>query len=444
MKFSQLAVLSAATLVAAHPRAHNHIAHHHLARHNGSPVEGRNAAVVTETAPGPVQTVYELNGVDVPNKDVEEGLRNGRYVVVGGEAPVATPTPTPTPSPSPSSSTSSSAKSVAIFVEKKPTTSATPTPTPEPTTSSTVAISIASSSSALAAVPTYDSSNGSGDVDLKYPEDGIPCSEFPSKYGAVHNDYLGLGGFIGIQRVPTYEMGISKSISDIETGIFGEECTTNSFCSYQCPPGYQKSQFPKIQGTTGQSIGGLFCNAEGKLVLSDPKKQYLCVKGEGGVSVKNELGDKACICRTDYPGTESETVALETYPGQSYPLTSPDALSYYWAATGGHTSAQYYINDAGAAPKDACTWNKPGSNLGNYSPLNAGVGKGTDGITYVALFYNRPSNPDGVLNFNVRIDGGSMTCKYEGGKFYADGVLSDAGCTVGFPAGKEATLVFYS
>jgi len=427
MKFSQIALLSAATLVAAHPRAHNHAAHHHQARHNGSPVEGRDVAVVTETAPAPVETVYELNGVDIPHKDVEEGLRNGRYVLVGGDVPKPAPPPIPSPSPSPSTS----AKSVAIFAEKKPTTSATPTPTPEPTTSSTIAITIPSSSSAPASAPTSGGGySNSGDVTAKFPKDTVPCSEFPSKYGAVYNDYLGLNGFLGIQKVPTYVKGVSKAIDEIHTAISGEGCTEGCFCSYQCPPGFQKSQYPAVQGATGQSIGGLFCNSKGFLELSNPKEERLCIEGAGGVTVKNELKDKACICRTDYPGTESETVSLETQPGQSYPLTSPDALTYYEAATGGHTSAQYYINDSGFAPKDACTWNKPGSNLGNYSPLNAGVGKGTDGVTYVALFYNRPSNMDGVLNFNVRIDGGSLSCKYEGGKFYADGVESVAGCTV--------------
>jgi len=444
MKFSHVALLGASTLVAAHPRAH-HIAHHHLARHNGSPVVARDGAVavVTQTAPGPVETVYQLNGVDVAALDVAKGLADGRYVVVGGPPTSATPTPTPTPSPSPSPSPSST-KEAAIFVEKKPTSSAVPTPTPEPTTSSTVAIVIAPSSSSPAAAAPSDSSSNSGDVSLEFPSGKVACSSFPSKYGAVYNDYLKLGGYLGVQRVPGYSLG-AKSISYIETAIAGEICTKNSYCSYQCPAGMQKSQWPAgAQGATGQSIGGLYCNNDGMLELSNTDHKTLCIEGAGGVTVQNKLGDIACVCRTDYPGTESETVSLETQPGKSYPLTSPDALSYYEAATGGHTSAQYYINDSGFAAKDACTWNKPGSNLGNYSPLNLGVGKGTDGVTYVALFYNRPSNPDGVLNFNVRIDGGTLGCKYENGFFYADGVKSDSGCTVGFAAGKEAKIVMYT
>src|SRR3954465_2984682 len=107
MKFSQIALLGAATLSVAQPHVHNH-AHRHPAR-NGSPVEARDATTVTETAPGPVVTVYELNGEDIPYNEVEEGLKNGKYVLVGGEISTvepttsATPTPTPTPTPSPSS-----------------------------------------------------------------------------------------------------------------------------------------------------------------------------------------------------------------------------------------------------------------------------------------------------------------------------------------------------
>ena len=68
MKFSELALLSAATLAVAQPHAHNH-AHRHPARH-GSPVEVRDGLVVTETAPAPVVTIFKLDGKDIPASEV--------------------------------------------------------------------------------------------------------------------------------------------------------------------------------------------------------------------------------------------------------------------------------------------------------------------------------------------------------------------------------------
>ena len=106
MKFSELALLSAATLVAAQPHAHNH-AHRHPARH-GSPVEARDGLVVTETAPAPVVTVFKLDGKDIPASEVEKGLADGLYVLVGGELSTAAPTtsvaPAASSTPAPSTS----------------------------------------------------------------------------------------------------------------------------------------------------------------------------------------------------------------------------------------------------------------------------------------------------------------------------------------------------
>ena len=421
MKSTLIALLGAATLATAQHHGHNHAAHHHPAR-NLSPVEGRDVAVVTETAPGPVQTVYELNGVNLAYKDVEEGLKNGKYVLVGGQVSSAEPSPSEAPVTS---------KIAAVFKEKASSTTApapTPTPEPEPTTSSTPEPAPSSSAAPVKASSSSDSSDSAG-IDADFPSGKIPCSKFPSAYGAKAATYLGFGDYTGIQRVPSFQKGISKAISEIHTAIKGEGCTAKSFCSYQCPPGYQKSQWPTVQGNTGQSIGGLYCNADGMLELSNPDEKRLCIKGTGGVKVRNELGSNACICRTDYPGTESETVALETLPGNEYELTCPDALTYYtWE--GGHTSAQYYINPSGNGPEKACLWSSPGSNLGNYSPLNAGVGRGTDGVIYLSLFPNWPSNTDGVLDYKVKIEGGSMSCSYEGGKFYSQGSEVAKGCTV--------------
>ncbi|OBT60037.1 hypothetical protein VE03_10569, partial [Pseudogymnoascus sp. 23342-1-I1] len=154
---------------------------------------------------------------------------------------------------------------------------------------------------------------------------GIDCSHFPSDYGAVKAEWLSLGGWIGLQMTPNYKPGDS-AISFISTGIMGDICAANTFCSYACPAGYQKSQWPTAQGDIGQSIGGLYCNRDGKLELSNPElSKKLCITGTGEVKVKNTTGKNIPICRTDYPGTESETVPLDTQPNQEYE-SSKDGL----------------------------------------------------------------------------------------------------------------------
>jgi len=65
-----------------------------------------------------------------------------------------------------------------------------------------------------------------------------------------------------------------------------------------------------------------------------------------------------------------------------------------------------------------------------------GVGRGTDGVTYISLFPNAPTNPDGVLDFSIDIVGDlSGKCSYSNGKYYTQNGESSSGCTVGVGAG---------
>jgi hypothetical protein len=430
MKFSAITIIGAtAVVVAAQPHAH---VHRHAARH-GSPIEKRVDA--TDVVEGPAVTVYRLNGADIPAANVEEGIRNGIYILVSDSSTSPSATPTPTPSPS------TSAKALEFF-EKKPSTSSvapvtptpspvvpsstpTPTPTPSPTPTPTPTPSPSPSASPVASAAP---ATGNG-VKSEFPSGKVKCSEFPSAYGAIYIDYLNLNGYIGIQQVPNYTPGDAQ-ISYIATGIAGDNCGPNMFCSYACPAGYQKSQWPTAQGNTGQSIGGIYCNSNGFLELSNTDHSTLCIPGTGEVKVKNTLSQNVAICRTDYPGTESETVPLNTQPGQTYEVACPDANKYYhWGNAA--TSAQYYINPAGAPVEDACRWNSAGSNLGNWAPVNLGVGKGPAGTTYISMFPNKPTNPDGKLNFRIAIEGDvSGDCQYHDGTFWNNGVQDDAGCTV--------------
>ncbi|OBT89912.1 hypothetical protein VE02_01468 [Pseudogymnoascus sp. 03VT05] len=411
MKFITIALVGASAVAAA---SHRHV-HRHAPHAHGSAVAKRADKTVVENA---VVTKYEMNGKELNPAKVEQGVKDGIYILLDNStsaAPVAT---------------KAAVTAAGVFLEqKKPSTIAVPstttTPPPPPSTTSSVAAPSVSS-------PAPSSGGGSGATGLNadFPSGTIDCDQFPSAYGAIDVEWLKLGGWTGLQMTPNFSPG-DAAINLINTGISGDKCIKNSFCSYACPPGYQKSQWPSSQGGSGQSIGGLYCNAQSKLELTNPTlSKTLCIKGTGAVKVKNTIGRNVPICRTDYPGTESETVPLDTQPGQEYELTCPDANKYYrWGNAA--TSAQYYINPAGSALKDACRWNKAGSNMGNWAPVNLGVGKGPTGKTYISIFQNKPTNPDGKLNFNLEIIGDvSGKCAYINGEFYNNGVVDPSGCTV--------------
>jgi len=417
MKLSHIALLSAATLTAAQP--HNHL-HRHKNR-QGSPVQGRD--VVTTIVAGPVTTEYVLYGTAIPYDVVEAGIANGIYVLIGETISTVIPAPS-SASPTPSSS------EAAEFLQAA-STSTTPTPTPTPAPATTQAAPVP----ALAA-PAPVSSSSSGNVNSNFPSGTIACSDFPSAYGPVPADWLGLGGWTGVQNVPGFTFGVDAAISYIETALSGSTCTPGSFCSYACPPGYQKSQWPTAQGSTGQSIGGLYCNPDGFLELSRTSASQLCTAGVGNVQVTSSLSANACICRTDYPGTEGETIPLNVEPGDTLPVTCPDANNYYlWE--GNFTSAQYYVNPSGTPVDQACQWGTPGGNTGNWAPVNIGVGQGSSGETFISIFPNAPTNPDGELDFDITITGGiSGDCEYKmnsagtGRTYWSNGVESPTGCTV--------------
>ena len=164
-------------------------------------------------------------------------------------------------------------------------------------------------------------------------------------------------------------------------------------------------------------------------------EKTLCGKGASGITVQvvNNMGDDVAVCRTDYPGTEAETVPLDAQPGSTNPLTCPDATSYYmWQ--GSHTSAQYYVNPKGVSVEDGCQWGSPANPWGNYAPLNLGVGW-SNGAAWLSIFQNAPTT-DAKLDFTVEIqgDGISGTCKYSNGQYCGganyDDCSSTTGCTV--------------
>ena len=144
------------------------------------------------------------------------------------------------------------------------------------------------------------STPGGQGLDVEFPDGEIDCTTFPSDYGPIEVGWANLGGWSGIQYI-TIE---GDTVTEIVTAVpGGDGCKPGAMCSYACPPGYQKSQWPSAQGSTGQSVGGLSCNSNGKLTLTNPGlSKTLCIRGTGAVIVQNKLSNNAAICRTDYPG----------------------------------------------------------------------------------------------------------------------------------------------
>ena len=317
-----LTFVTAGSVVAASPTVHKH--HRHA-----SHIEGRSPDNVnTVNVPGPTIVAYEMNGHPMDQDEVCKGINDGSLKWAGGTenvpdcsagrqsvsgpahmstVQVTVPTSASTIStlsesstktqPIPQEAKATKSDTSHMFSESKPPSkSSTTIEATEPSAKAptTTAYQPHPSPSPAGAIP-----NGQA-VDRDFPDDTIKCSDFPSDYGPVKIDWTRLGGWTGIQYVTI----VGKSITHIDTAVpGGDGCKPGSMCSYACPPGYQKSQWPSAQGTTGQSVGGLKCNQNGRLSLTNPTlSKKLCIPGTGAVTVQNKLSNNAAICRTDYPG----------------------------------------------------------------------------------------------------------------------------------------------
>jgi len=423
VRYAVAATLVAGAAASAHQHGHQHF---HAKKDVASPVEKRDSGSVVEYVVAATETVYELGGELLDEDEAKEGIEGGNFVVIGETVPTYTPPPPP-----PKPTTSSSADLGAQFIESKSSTTST--------TSTTSSAPPPPSTSSSPPPPKPKPSSGATGLDADFPDGELDCDTFPSDYGAVALDWLDFAGWSGIQRVPDYTKS-SVSIFEIHTGIAGDGCEKNSMCNYACPPGYQPAQWPKAQGSTKESIGGLFCNSKGKLELTRESSKKLCEKGQGGVSIQNDLDEVVATCRTCYPGTEAMVIPFTANPGESVELTNPLQSEFMW--DGLPTSAQYYVNKAGYATEDACVWNSPidPEGAGNWSPAIIGVGKAEDGITYLSIFQNLPTST-AKLNFNVEITGDiTSECSYVDGKWSGGG---KDGCTTGMEDGGKAVFRFY-
>ncbi|KAG5979265.1 hypothetical protein E4U55_005376 [Claviceps digitariae] len=438
----QLAI-TATLAIGATANSHHHM-HRHAKKHAALNVNKRAADANAQAAAPAVEIVYQLDGHTLDASQAEAGLKDGEYVVVGETNPVnpspppapAAPKPAPAPAPAPAPPAAPKAKNIgAQFLEKPDTDKhqvpSVPAPAPAPKKEQPAKPKTPSQPS-QPSVP----SGGTG-LNAEFPSGQVKCSDFPSKYGAIPLDWLNFGGYSGLQFVPKFSMKASLSISNIVTGITGDKCSPGCLCSYSCPPGYQKTQWPKAQGSTLQSAGGLHCNSDGYLELTRPESTTLCEPGAGGVFIHNGLDEVVTACRTDYPGTENMVIPLEAEPGQTVEVTNPIQNAYYiW--DGKPTSAQYYINKKGLSASDCCRWTCPNDPLGcgNWAPMVLGVGQAEDGTTFLSIFQNLPTST-ALLNFNVEITGDvNSKCAFKNGQW----IGGATGCTTGMKKGGRATI----
>ena len=327
---SIVAFVSTLAFVAlAAPQPHHRHQHGHLKRMPSSTSEH-----------GPTQTVnvFEYQGHEIGKADVMEGIKNGSMVYNPADpAPLpSTPsTPSTTSSLSTESPTPPVVESTAVaqsYVQPALPSSAAPAPAPAPEAPAPAEPAKPGAPVAPAPAPIYDTGSpagyGSGSqssdssvsndstaelavsagVHKAFPDGQLPCSQFPDKYGALPLQWLGIGGWSGIQSPDSTTGGYGNIKTVSKDSCSGSDCCTEgAFCSYACPPGFQKSQWPTTQGNTGQSIGGIQCR-NGKLHLTNKAmSRNLCMEGstEVPIFIQNKMDKNSAVCRTDYPGRPS-------------------------------------------------------------------------------------------------------------------------------------------
>jgi hypothetical protein len=129
---------------------------------------------------------------------------------------------------------------------------------------------------------------------------------------------------------------------------------------------------------------------------------------------------------------------LEIHPGETKQLAIVDQASYYRSATEGKgTSRQYYLNPKGVAAEKACQWGNENSPVGNWAPMNVGLGWAPNDMGYFSMFNNAPTQKTATLGYNVVVQGGDMPCHYDNQKITYGSQVWPAfgpnalGCTIG-------------
>ncbi|MCJ1390532.1 hypothetical protein MMC18_003392 [Xylographa bjoerkii] len=427
MKLADVIVawVTAASLVAAQPHRHHH-------RH----AEKRSPDIDVVTVAGPTVYAFEFNGQSMSQDQVCKGIADGTLMWAPGtgenpcDDPASVQTAVSTSSTTSITTTITATSSTGgneLFAHPSTmsTTSSSTTDSPAPSSSTTASTTSAAAAATSAVAVSSGSSSNDGSIDAQissnpnvdkpFPSGQLDCSVFPEEYGAIPVAWMNMDGWSGIQYVQIS----GNAVTSIVTG-------------------YQKSQWPLEQGSTGQSVGGIMCGPDGKLHLTNPGlSPNLCMQGSGLVSVQNTLSNNVGICRTDYPGTEDEVVPLDTQGGSTNPLTCPEANSYY-LHEGSFTSAQYYVNPSGTLISDACQWSTNGTDVGNFAPSYVGVGTDENGQTWLSITSTQQQNPANYqpLDFSIELQGefgGTNACHMtvkDGTAYY---------CSTGTPSSFDPT-----
>lgn len=306
MKLLILTTLAAATMsVMAQP-------HRHAYRHNRRHDVVKRGVYVS----GPVETVtvYVLNGNPISEGEVNQGIANGTLMWGddGNLSTSITSAPTQLPIMTSQPPPAQTAPPPSSQAPPPPESSHPPAANYPPPAQNTNPPTIPTE----APVPSPSGSSAKADINKPFPNGQLPCDQFPDGYGATLVDHAGLGGWIGIQDPGFSSAAGFDDIMTVPHGSCpdGTCCKAGAFCSYSCPDGYLKSSWPEKQGIKKQSVGGLFCNNDGKLELaSGAIANTLCVKGTDKVTimVENRLSVPQSICQTDYPGMLQHANTLE-------------------------------------------------------------------------------------------------------------------------------------
>ena len=321
MKLNSIAftLAAAGSFVAASPSPHRHH-HHHLEK------KSVDTKIITVEK-------YELGGQPATLEEVCKALKSGKWATSNGatlpqcaenyDAPDGSDRGHDQPPPHDTSSTGKNQGSPPVVPSTKgkqspPIVSDTkskqqppaadpivknkhqPSPVDSGAKDNKKSPTVLSNANTRSSPTSSPASSGGQGLDRDFPDDEIDCSHFPSEYGPIPITWMDIGGWSGIQYV-TID---GDAVTHIDTAVpGGPGCSGNAMCSYACPEGYQKSQWPATQGNKGQSVGGLQCNSNGKLALTNPGlSKKLCIQGTGSTKVQNNLGSTVAICRTDYPG----------------------------------------------------------------------------------------------------------------------------------------------
>lgn len=257
-----------------------------------TPASSRASFAVQQKQDVNTNPVQSTQAPELPAKPVSS--THAQASTTGPELPAEPVSNTPT------QSTTTAPKVLAEPVSSTPaqsptTTSSDPAPVFTPSSAEPSLVETSSSQSG-------NISEGQG-LELEFPDGTIDCSTFPSQYGPIDVEWAQHGGWSGIQDIKVE----GEVVTFIKTERPGDPdyhgCSPGAMCSYACPPGYQKSQWPSTQGAKGESVGGIECKSDGKLYLTNPGlSKTLCMKGTGAVNVQNKLSSNVAICRTDYPG----------------------------------------------------------------------------------------------------------------------------------------------